>query len=419
MSYKIFKVFIFNYSTIFENINTKNEYSNLSYSDHLNKLLNEYIIETPGFSKKMNLMGNMSQDIIYNYYDLQAKWLEENNLKLDKDLNFEDKLYYIFEKQIFYFKPNVIFFRGHPPFDCSRIVELKDKFKFLKKIVCHNGFPNNELKNIDLVLSTTKTLNDFYKKKGLMSTLLYHSFDEEILKKVVKKNNSNEIVFCGQTGHTKSTYYKTRFNHLNELLINNFSIDCYSSEFFNKKIEFQIKNSKEKVRNFLLNIFKDKYINLFRFLDKKIKNDILSNFVSDLEKINNSEKYLHDLWPKKIHPPVFGLDMLNKIYNSDITINIHTDVTTKYCGNYRMFEATGLGSCLITEYRDNITELFEPDSEVVTYKNFSELKDKLKNLIGNEELCKKISIQGQKRTLKQHTLNSRLEFVDREIKKLI
>ena len=37
----------------------------------------------------------MSQDIIYNYYDLQTKWLEENNLKLDKDLDYEDKLYYI------------------------------------------------------------------------------------------------------------------------------------------------------------------------------------------------------------------------------------------------------------------------------------------------------------------------------------
>ena len=98
MNYKIFKVFIFNYSTIFESINIKNEYSNLSYSDHLNKLLNEYIIETPGFSRKMNLMGNMSQDIIYNYYDLQTKWLEENNLKLDKDLDYEDKLYYIFLK---------------------------------------------------------------------------------------------------------------------------------------------------------------------------------------------------------------------------------------------------------------------------------------------------------------------------------
>ena len=49
-----------------------------------------------------------------------------------------------------------------------------------------------------------------------------------------------------------------------------------------------------------------------------------------------------------------------------------------------MFEATGLRSCLITEYC--FCELFEPDSEVVTYKTFSELKDKLKNLIGDVEV---------------------------------
>jgi len=84
-----------------------------------------------------------------------------------------------------------------------------------------------------------------------------------------------------------------------------------------------------------------------------------------------------------------------------------------------MFEATGLGSCLITEHKKNIEDLFEPDKEVVTYKSLDELKDKLKILENDKNLCKKIKIQGQKRTLKYHTLNSRLDVVDTEIKKLL
>ena len=94
--------------------------------------------------------------------------------------------------------------------------------------------------------------------------------------------------------------------------------------------------------------------------------------------------------------------MYNELFNSNLTLNIHTDVSNTFCGNYRMFEATGLRSCLITENRQNIKDLFEPDFEVVTYKSLDELKDKLKNLLSDKKLSKKISLEGQRKTLKHH-----------------
>ena len=42
----------------------------------------------------------------------------------------------------------------------------------------------------------------------------------------------------------------------------------------------------------------------------------------------------------------------------------------------RMFEATGMGSCLIVENGENIRELFSED-EVITYNSYEELEEKL------------------------------------------
>ena len=99
MNYKILKVFDINYSQIIINFEKKKNFSNLDYYSHLNKFLNGYYIETPGFSKKMNLLGNPSNDIVYNYYNLQIKWLKENGFNLKDDLNHEEKLFYIFENK--------------------------------------------------------------------------------------------------------------------------------------------------------------------------------------------------------------------------------------------------------------------------------------------------------------------------------
>ena len=134
----------------------------------------------------MNLLGNSSNDIVYNYYNLQIKWLNENGFNLKDNLNHEEKLFYIFEKQISYFKPQY-FFRGQPTFDSRKLSDLKEKFKFIKKVICHNGFPSKNLKNVDLIFSSSPGLNQLYQHEGLRSILLYHSFDEEILSRVINK----------------------------------------------------------------------------------------------------------------------------------------------------------------------------------------------------------------------------------------
>lgn len=75
----------------------------------------------------------------------------------------------------------------------------------------------------------------------------------------------------------------------------------------------------------------------------------------------------------------------------------------------RLYEATGMGTCLITDWKENLHTLFEPDKEVVTYHSADELIEKVNYLLENDDERVKIAKAGQKRTLKEHTYQSRIK----------
>jgi spore maturation protein CgeB len=82
----------------------------------------------------------------------------------------------------------------------------------------------------------------------------------------------------------------------------------------------------------------------------------------------------------------------------------------------RLFEATGVGTCLLTDWKENLVELFEPDSEVLTYRSAEECVEKVKFILEHEDQRHTIAAAGQKRTLRQHTFKNRMAQIDEIIK---
>jgi spore maturation protein CgeB len=101
-------------------------------------------------------------------------------------------------------------------------------------------------------------------------------------------------------------------------------------------------------------------------------------------------------------------DMYGLLANSKITINRHIDIAENYANNMRLYEATGMGACLVTDYKDNLASLFDIDREIVTYKTVSEAISKIKNLLREPAIAKEIAVQGQKRTLLEHSYEKRM-----------
>ena len=109
---------------------------------------------------------------------------------------------------------------------------------------------------------------------------------------------------------------------------------------------------------------------------------------------------------------VFGQDMYQLIFDSKVVLNNHIDISQDQMANIRLFESTGLGSCLLTDYKNNLTEFFSTD-EIITYRNNDEAVEKIKYLADNPEVAKQIAQKGMKKTLKEHTIQARWEALSK------
>ena len=67
--------------------------------------------------------------------------------------------------------------------------------------------------------------------------------------------------------------------------------------------------------------------------------------------------------------------MYQVLRRSTITLNSHIDMAGREAGNMRLFEATGVGAFLLTDFKDNLHTLFAPDREVAVWRSIDECLD--------------------------------------------
>lgn len=105
----------------------------------------------------------------------------------------------------------------------------------------------------------------------------------------------------------------------------------------------------------------------------------------------------------------WGRDMLAILADSKITINRHGEVAENFACNMRLFEATGSGTLLITDHKDNLNELFEIGREVVAYRSPAECAALVSYYLAHPDEAEAIARAGQERTFRDHTYARRME----------
>ena len=130
-------------------------------------------------------------------------------------------------------------------------------------------------------------------------------------------------------------------------------------------------------------------------------------------------------WPdlrtiaRRARPGRYGRAMFQTLGASRITLNTHIDEAFDQASNMRLFEATGMGTCLLTERQADLARFFEPDREVVTYADADEAVEKVRYLLDHPHERQAIAAAGQRRTLAEHTLIRRMERFDRIVREHI
>jgi spore maturation protein CgeB len=104
---------------------------------------------------------------------------------------------------------------------------------------------------------------------------------------------------------------------------------------------------------------------------------------------------------------VWGADMYQVLRRSRITLNSHIDMAGREAGNMRLFEATGVGAFLLTDFKDNLDTLFAPDREVAVWHSIDECCAAIDRFLGDDKSRAEIAHAGQGRTMAQHTYRHR------------
>jgi hypothetical protein len=112
----------------------------------------------------------------------------------------------------------------------------------------------------------------------------------------------------------------------------------------------------------------------------------------------------------------WGGEMYQILCASKVTLNHHGDVAP-YANNTRLFEATGVGTLLITDWKINLHEMFEVGKEVVAYRSPEECAELIEYYLEHEEERKRIARAGQQRTLREHTYSRRMRELVETISK--
>ncbi len=374
-----------------------------SYNEQYQLLTSDSFEIVSSYSKNLSkLNGVEAYDIISNATVLQEKWRKENNLAADiskQDLILE---------QLKQLKPNVVWIDDFSLIDEKWNLKLRQEVPSIKLLLGHICAPyNDEIKEkfklFDIMFTCIPCMKKDLNAQGIKTYLLYHSFEKSILDRINQNNLFPEtnFLFSGSL-YPGSGFHKSRIEYIERMLKSGINIDLYCNlESFRKVLT-------KKIMYYTINAFKS--LGLAKMIDK----------VSFLRKNKSYGDLPIKYYSKKLlastKPPVFGIEMYQLLAKSKITFNIHGEVAEKCAGNIRLFEATGVGTCLVTDWKDNITDLFEPDKEIITYKTVDECIQKVKWLIDNPSEREKIALAGQRKTLEYHTVENRAKKLNEIIK---
>ena len=363
------------------------------YDEYLSAFYAKHQINNAPFEKQMEMLRNdFFSSIDYNWAtfntdtDVQIFETVDNDLYLQQAYCNNSFIYdpdwrkRIVLKQVSDLQPHVCII--YPPefYNKEFLDQLRERVHHKILIGGYDGMDRKNqtvFNGYDFVITCSDRISSFYRGVGIPSYALEFGFNQKILNSL---NNDSKQYKVGFSGSINVNIHSDRLELL-KYLVNKTPIAIRSS--------------------FTLG----RYSLLSRKAIRSIKNGTFADFLS-----------LREIKRRNLGA-LFGMDMFQFLHDSKISLNLHGD-KIKFAANIRLYEATGVGSCLLTDWKENIADIFEPDKEIVTFSSKEEALDKIRFLLKHETVRQRIAEQGQKRTLSQYNEANRIPGAIRFVKEL-
>jgi len=109
--------------------------------------------------------------------------------------------------------------------------------------------------------------------------------------------------------------------------------------------------------------------------------------------------------------PVYGRDKLCVYSGSTVSLNQHHPMNDIVGLNTRTFELAAAGACQVVDFKEDVTTLFKPDEEVLTYRDLAELRRLLDHYLAHPDEARAVGANARRRALAEHTVGHRVEAV--------
>jgi spore maturation protein CgeB len=91
--------------------------------------------------------------------------------------------------------------------------------------------------------------------------------------------------------------------------------------------------------------------------------------------------------------------MYDILRRSRITLNIHIDLAEGWANNLRLYEATGMGTALLTDWKQNLHEMFVPGEHVAAYRDAEDCVRQIQALLADDAGRERLAAAGQRHAI--------------------
>lgn len=340
------------------------ELVNAPYPEQSRALMDQCFGTADYYSRSLRHLGHEADEIVTNCAAMQLRWAREHGvtprwkpaLRKLGPLRIpwlRRRLHWsILMEQIRSFRPDVLYTQCPHAMDPVFLREARGHVRCMAAQIASLYPPTTDFSQYDFILSSFPHYVKRFKEQGLSAYYFQLAFEPTILNRL-RPGPSRDIVFVG--GMSLVHGERVRFF---EELVRQVPLDWWGYG--------------------LENLAPDSPLRSF---------------------------HLGQAW---------GLAMYEKLFSARIAINQHPDVVVEnYANNMRLYEATGVGTLLITDQKINLADIFAPGKEVLAYRSAQECAEMARYYLDHEEERKTIARAGQERTLREHTYLHRMqEFLE-------
>jgi hypothetical protein len=316
------------------------------------------------YSFNLRQLGHEAWDVYVNNEHAQKAWAREHGMAVDavrwsgrlrrgvvpwiSRIPAMDWFPEIFARQVAEYRPDVLVNLAVDGVDGALLRTVKPHVRLLIGQHAAPLPPDTDLGCYDLLLSSLPNLVETFRRQGLHAELRRLAFDPRVLERLEQMTPSVEVSFVG----------------------------CLSPNHGSR-------------------------LQLLKAICAKADVELWG---PDLPPLPDRQ-----VLEQRYRGPAWALDMYAALKRSKVTLNHHIDMAGVYANNMRMFESTGVGTLLLTDWKENIADLFEPGREVATYRSVDECLEMIAHYLAHESERADVARAGLARTLREHTYFHRMQ----------